>query len=229
MPAQTSIAASEIERVVSHLVERARSIQVIDQVSYDMAVACLRDVIEREAVIIEHHKPIKEAAHKAHREACNAEKRLLDPVQEAKIILRRSIADWETEQERIRREEERKAAAAAAREEEEMRLAMALEAGELGASEETIDLIAMTELPLPRPVVPPTFRRAAGISTRVTYRAEVVDIKAVCRAVADGKLSPEYVLPNQPALNRRAAAEKESLQIPGVRIVRDTGITTRRT
>jgi hypothetical protein len=215
--------------VVSHLVERARAIEVIDQVSYDMAVACLRDVIEREVVIIEHHKPIKEAAYKAHREACNAEKRLLDPVQEAKSILRRSIAGWEAEQERIRRDEERKAAAAAAREEEEMRLAMALEAGELGASEETIDLIAMTELPLPRPVVPPTFRRAAGISTRVTYRAEVLDIKAVCRAVADGKLSPEYVQPNQAALNRRAAAEKESLNIPGVRIVRDTGITTRRT
>jgi hypothetical protein len=73
-----------------------------------------------------------------------------------------------------------------------------------------------------------TFRPALGISNRVTYRAEVTDIRMLCRAVADGKVSPLLVEANQSALNKLASAERETLNIPGVRVIRDTGITTRR-
>jgi hypothetical protein len=217
-----------MEQKALALPDRAQHIEISDQVTYDVAVRFLGDVTALETAIVEHHKPIKDAAHKAHREACLAEKRLLDPVQQAKLIVRKSIAIWNDEQERIRREEERQAIEAAAKEEEKLRQEMAKQAEELGASKETVEEILITPIPIPRPVIAATFRPAAGISNRVTYRAEVTDIRALCRAVADGKVSPLLVEANQSALNKLASAEKQTLNIPGVRVIRDTGITTRR-
>ena len=89
--------------------ERAQAVEISDQVTYDLAVRLLGDVTALEIAIIEHHRPIKDATHKAHKEACAAEKRLLDPVQKAKLTFRRTIADWTEVQERLRREEERRA------------------------------------------------------------------------------------------------------------------------
>jgi hypothetical protein len=208
--------------------ERAQAVEISDQVTYDLAVRLLGNVTALETAIIEHHAPIKSSAYKTWKEACAAEKRLLDPVQQAKAIFRRSIAVWNEEQERIRREEERKAIEAAAKEEEKLRLEMAKQAEELGASKETVEEILITPIPIPRPVVAATFRPATGISNRINYRAEVTDIRALCRAVADGKVSPLLVEANLSALNKLASAEKETLNIPGVRVIRDTGIINRR-
>ena len=223
-----STQADKLEQVALTWPERAEALEITDQVTYDLGVHQLGVVTAFEKTIIDHHKPIKDTQYKAWKTACSQENKLLEPVQKAKQILRRAIAAWDEEQERLRLEEERLAVALALKEEEALRQAMAKQAAELGASEETVEEIKATPLPIPRPVVAPTFQRAAGISTRVTYRAEVVDIRALCRAVAEGKVSAEMVMPNQSALNKRASAEKETMNIPGVRIVRDTGIQDRR-
>ena len=52
---------------------------------------------------------------------------------------------------------------------------------------------------------------------REVWSAEVTDIKALCRAVADGKASTECVMANMPVLNRMASALKATMNIPGVR------------
>jgi hypothetical protein len=218
----------KLEQVALTWRERATALEITDQVTYDLGVRMLGDVTAHEKKIIDHHAPVKAATHNAWKEACAAEKKLLEPVQWAKQIIRRAIAMWDEKQEHLRREQEGLAIEAALRQEEELRQAMAKQAAELGASQETVEEIKTTPLPLPRPVVGPTFERARGISTRVTYRAEVVDLRALCRAIADGKVSSEMVMPNQSALNKRASAEKETMNIPGVRIVRDTGIQDRR-
>jgi hypothetical protein len=49
------------------------------------------------------------------------------------------------------------------------------------------------------------------------WGAEVRDIKALCRAIAEGKASPNLVTPNMPALNKLATALKETMNVPGVR------------
>jgi hypothetical protein len=47
----------------------------------------------------------------------------------------------------------------------------------------------------------------------------VVNIRDLCRAVVEGKASPECVMANMPVLNKMAVALKQTLNIPGVRAV----------
>lgn len=69
------------------------------------------------------------------------------------------------------------------------------------------------------PVVVPKSvpKMAGGPVYREVWAAEVVDIKALCMAVATGKASTECVSGNMVALNRMAVALKGTLNIPGVR------------
>jgi len=69
------------------------------------------------------------------------------------------------------------------------------------------------------PVVVPTEvpKREGGPVYREVWAAEVVDIKALCMAVATGKASTEYVTGNMVALNRMAVALKGTMNVPGVK------------
>ena len=59
--------------------------------------------------------------------------------------------------------------------------------------------------------------KVSGFSTAKIWSAEVKDIRLLCRAVADGKVSAEAVLPNMVFLNRIAKAHKaEDFGYPGV-------------
>ena len=60
--------------------------------------------------------------------------------------------------------------------------------------------------------------QASGVSYRTAYFAEVVDIKALCRAVVEGKVEASVIEPVMPLLNAKAKAlKKPSVEIcPGV-------------
>jgi DNA polymerase III alpha subunit (gram-positive type) len=69
------------------------------------------------------------------------------------------------------------------------------------------------------PVVVPktTPKMAGGPVYREVWAAEIIDIKALCLAVATGKASPECVMGNMPVLNKMAVALKKTMNIPGVK------------
>jgi hypothetical protein len=77
-------------------------------------------------------------------------------------------------------------------------------------------------------VAPPTkkvFERSAALSPKTKYKADVFDIRLLCRAIADGRVSPMYVEPAQAKLNSVANAERDTLNIPGVRAIPDTNLS----
>ena len=227
MATQLAVLPEETEREALTWPERARSITITNQQTYSIAATLLIDISALAKRIQDHHKPIKDAAYAAHKVAVAAEKRLLDPLDEARTILRRGIGAWEAEQERIRMELERKAQAEARKQEEEMRLALAVQAEELGADEVTTEEILSTPMVTVAPVVAPTFERVSGVSTSQRWHAEVTDIKALCRAVGEGKASVEFVQANLVALNALARAMKSTLNISGVRAVAETSVAAR--
>ena len=65
---------------------------------------------------------------------------------------------------------------------------------------------------------------AAGIGTKEKWSAQVTDIKLLCRAIAEGKVSTEFVLPNTAALNQMARAQKQTFAVPGCRAVREVSV-----
>jgi hypothetical protein len=224
----TELIDKDLEQQALTWPERARAIAIRDQRTYTLAGTLLVDISALEREIQQHHKPIKDAAFAAHKAAVAAEKRLLDPLQDAKGILKRGIGAWEEEQERIRQEAERKAQEAARKLEEEIRLQQAVAAEQAGADQATVEEIMETPIPIPVPIAPPTFDRVQGVSTSQRWRAEVFDIKLLCRAVTLKKLPVTYVKPNLTTLNTKTRAEKSTLKIPGVRAVPETTVAVRR-
>ena len=77
-------------------------------------------------------------------------------------------------------------------------------------------------------VAPPSkkvFEKSAALSPKTKYKAEVFDIRLLCRAIADGAVSPMYVEPAQAKLNSIANAERDTMNMPGVRAIPDTNLS----
>jgi len=204
----------ELEQQALTWPEKARSIKVVDQQTYNQAATVLIDIATLKKQIVEHHKPIKDSAFAAHKAAVAAEKRLLDPLEEASGIIKRGIGVFEQEQERIRLEAQRKAEEEASRLEEEARLKLAVQAEEMGATEETITEIVNTPIPLQRPVVAPSFQRTTGVSTsrKPVYKWRVIDEKKIPR---------EFLMIDPVKVNGIVRAMGSATNIAGIQVYED--------
>lgn len=198
---------------------KAKAITISDQTSYDKAAKLLIDIADLEKEITDHHSDPKKKTHAAWKAIVAAEKKLLEPLTEAKGIIKRGLGSWIQEQERIRQEQERKAQEEARRREEEARLALAVEAEKHGASEETKQEILSTALPMQVPVVPSTFQKAKGISGRKYYKWRVVNEKQIPR---------KYWMLDEKAINGVVRSMGQKADIAGIEIYEEAGITVRR-
>ena len=65
--------------------------------------------------------------------------------------------------------------------------------------------------------------KVAGISHSISYRAEVEDLDALVKAVAEGRAPKEAVVANVVYLNGLARAQKDAFSIPGVKVIASRG------
>src|SRR2546428_10648006 len=221
------IETTELERRALTWPEKAKQTMIEDQVTYDRASAMLLGIKDLRRDIDLHYDPLIAKAYAAHKTPPAAKKKIEAPLAEAETILKTGISRWHAEQERARQELERKAREESEHLAEEIRLEMAVQAEESGAPAEVVQEMLESSISLPAPVAAPTYQKADGISTQRRYRADVTDIKALCRAVADGEVSPECVVANMTVLNSMARSLKETLRIPGVRAVFDDIVSAR--
>lgn len=234
----------ELELRALALPVQARLVRITDQRSFDLAASKLRDTVTVRKAITEHHSPMKKAAAAAHKAICDAENRMLAPVAEAEAIYKAEIGAYEMAKKRemdrqieeARKEAERIQAEERARQIESARVEAqrqmdilaaeatsrkelkAIEAQRATVVEAAVDEAKAQPLPAVRYEVQPVIYKAGGVSTIASYEAEVVSIKDLCLAVAEGRISTECVLANMPVLNRLAKAMKTTFDIPGVRI-----------
>jgi hypothetical protein len=66
--------------------------------------------------------------------------------------------------------------------------------------------------------------RAPGTSTRVTWRAEITDLRALVEAVASERVPLRYLTADKKELSQAARREKQDLDVPGVDAVASTSI-----
>jgi hypothetical protein len=223
MPEVIAEQEQELAQQALTIVERAKAVVVRDEPSYHAACALLLDNIKpfrdkwkaywygSDAV----PGPIK-LAHRSYKSLLDKFNAADGPAELAEKTVKAATIKWEQDQEKIRQELQRKAQEQADREAEEERLRAAIVAEDAGASEEEVQ--AITEAPVMAVAAPvaPTFTRAAGMSKpRDNYKCVVKDIRKLCAAVAKGTVPATYVLPHQVALDARARADRETLNIPG--------------
>jgi hypothetical protein len=89
--------------------------------------------------------------------------------------------------------------------------------------EEKAEVVAMSPV-LVETIAP---AEAEGISYRTSYRAEVVDLGALCAAVLAGQAPAECILANEKFLGATARALKTAMNWPGVRVVAERTVSAR--
>ena len=210
---------TDMEKAALNWPARAAEIEIKDQVTYDRAAATLLEIKKVEKNIKLHHAPLKTTAHAAHQAAIAAEKKYLGPLTEAKGVIAKTIATWEDEQARLKRIADDVARLEAIRIEEEKKIEEAEEAENEGADyDKTSEIL---DKPVAATYTPPadTYQRKVGLGLRLTWHAEVTDIKALCRAVVDGTMPAGAVQANMVYLNAAARTDKGKMNIPGVKAV----------
>lgn len=229
MEASRVLLTPEAEEVTTRALtipEQANAVKIVDAGSYVKAGELWNNIRELRKKVKDSFDPIIKKAHEAHREALDRKAAVDAPLDAAERTVKKAMNAWDEEQERIRREEERRLQEEARKREEEARLQAAIEAEQAGAKEEAEQILAE---PVPvAPVIVPkaTPKVAGGPVFQTRWFASVTDIKALCRAVADGKASTEYVMGLEkdrltgivscPALNKMATALKGTMNVPGV-------------
>ena len=77
------------------------------------------------------------------------------------------------------------------------------------------------------PVVAPTRSRVAGLSARVLWDAELTDIVALCRHIAENPEMCDLVQLNAQTARQMAGAMKQNLNIPGIKAVSRESLASR--
>jgi len=203
-----------LERSVTAIELEAESIVIETDADYSTAAEFGRRVKQAAAEVTAFFRPIKEAAHRAHKTVCDREKTMLKPLTSAEAALKKTMGAYA-----LRKEQERKAAEAEARrraqEEAERKLAEAIAQEEAGNSEAAksamLDAQMADSMSQSMQVSAPA-PKAEGISTSKDWEVVSINAAQIPVTLAGMELRPV----DDKAVIRLIRASKGNIQIPGV-------------
>lgn len=200
------------------MTEEADRLVITSESTYRAASTFLLGVKALQKEVLDFFAPLKRSAQDVHRKLCAAEKEKVEPLVDVERKVKTRMLQYETEQRRIKQEQEAKLREEARKIEEEARIREATRLEAEGRQKEAVRLIEAPIFTPPVTVAPPT-PKVQGISVRETWACEVDDLRALCRAIAEGSAPTSYVTPSMTALNAIARAQKDGFNVPGCRAV----------
>lgn len=205
------------------MVEQARNMTISSHDDYEQAGKALVEIKTRMKQVKDYWKKPKADAAAAHKTICDREKEMLTPLTEAETIIKKAMVIYTAAVEKARREAE-EAARKRQQEETDRLLAMALKAEEEGDDHGVAVNMAMAqmidEMKPTQGIAKPS---AAGTSIRKTWKARVLDPKAV-PAYVNGIEIREIKMS---ALNDLAKMTNGTLEIPGVEFYQENTLAVR--
>jgi hypothetical protein len=205
------------------IIEVAKSTIIQKVEDYQFAQGLMADIKGRiktlEEIRMGQTRPIDEA-----------KKKIMDffrsPIQkleEAKAYLNLIMVNWADEQEKKRKEEEKRLQEEARKRAEEETLRQALEAEAAGETQEAEQIIS-EPIYIPPIKVVSEIPKSKESHIRETWSAEIFDIMALVKSIAEGKTDIQAIEPNNlikthAFLNTMATRYKQTLNIPGVRAI----------
>lgn len=244
---------AEMARSASAALSIAKEWTINDAEDYDMAADELKAIKSKAKALEDRRKEITKPLDASKKSVMDLFREPLELLAQAESVIKRAMLTWQQEQERIRRaeqarleaeakaERERLAKEAAAREAEARakaaeaeRLASAgdaIAAAELAESAQQAlfeaDVQRETAALVTAPVAKVAEAKAAGVSTRETWKAEVTDKAALIAHVAANPQFSGLLTVDQSALNALARSLKSSLTLPGVRVYAEQTLAAR--
>lgn len=207
-------AEEALKQETSLLEIQAEGTLITNDEEYQSAAEFGRAIKAKANEITAFFKPMKDAAHKAHKEVCEREKKMLEPLAKAEKLVKQAMGAYVTEQERKRKEAEEAARRAAAAE-AERKLADAISLEEQGREDEAAAAIEEAEVidtvgsSLTISAAPP---KVKGVTAKRDYEIVGVDGAKVPINFAGIELRPV----DTAAVMRLIRASKGSIQIPGI-------------
>jgi hypothetical protein len=215
----------QIQRELPTLAERARAMaQITDQPSFEKAGRFLVQIKDFRKKVEKAFGPVAKKAHETWKEAVALRKKVDDPLDGAEQEIKRAMGVYYAEQEHIRKEDEAWIQAEMTKREEDARLGQAAElekAGEGAAAQAVLDA-PVVAMPITLPKA-----QADGISMKINWRVKVTNLRALVKAVAEGRADLGLIQANMMALNGMARALKGTMTIPGVRAVSEMSVAAR--
>jgi hypothetical protein len=188
-----------------------------------VAAQYLRDeVAPRIRAVKAFFKPMKESAAKAHAAICTQEHRVLDKIVNIGDLVKKRLNDYDNAKREAAEQLARAAREEAQRQAAEQRLTEVQKKLDEGDDEAAERLLQANVVPkIAVPVVAPTAPAVKGITRQSRWVGEVVDPVAFVRWIASGtdeevRHRLHFVEISQAELNRLAAAQRGTMQVPGV-------------
>lgn len=209
------------------LSEQLLACKITDQLSLNHASKHIQLAVEWLKAVDRIMDPVREATHRAWKSAIAAQDEFKAPVERPlkmlKALAAKYLADVEAEKQRKQREadeEQRRKNEADAR-------SMAADLKRMGASKEEIADVRQEIKATPAAVVQAEAAAPSGMSSRMLYSAEIVDMKAfLTHLVSDQYLltlfgySASFKKSIESELRSEATNRKDKYDIPGTRLVK---------
>lgn len=205
----------------------AESITIDSATMYEAAAEEVRAVKVKIKELEARRKEITGPLDAAKKSVMDLFRQPIEMLEKAGKILGTALVNYDNEQARIKRERQALLDAEARKERERLaeEAAALAEAGRTEEAAAKLDTAAV----ISAPTVEAVAEKPSGISYTERWHAEVTDIVALCRFVAENPDQRELVTANTVALNGMARALKGSMRIPGVKPVSERTTTVRTT
>ena len=220
-------AMQKVETASTTLTARVLTLEVTNNADYEIAGTLLKAIKGARKQVKEAFGPVVKKAHEAWKAAKALENSVDGPLVAAENTIKPKIAAYATKIEREAQAAQRAADEEARQAAETERIAQAAAYEKAGEAEAATAVLAAPIVPVSALAQKAPAAPVAGVHTRDKYSAEVYDVKALCKAVADGTAALSLVKPNQMALDQMARALKGNLTIPGVRVHAEKVVSSR--
>lgn len=193
---------------------------IASQEQADRAAGLLTEIVGIRKAVKEEFEPMLKAAREALESVRETYKRYDEPLGKAESDLRRLLSGW-AEEKRRREEEAARRAAEEARARIEERVEAMLEEVEDAELAKAICEQAEAEIrsiEIIPAVKPKVTENSKGVTVRETWRAEVVDMRALCASIASGRAPVSLVSLRQAEADKLASLYREELagKVPGL-------------
>lgn len=219
------VATEAIKKESSDALTIAQNLKVVTNDDYLMSATLLQGVKVLQKRVADTFDKHIANAFKAHKDLVADKNSNLLPLTQAEALIKRAVLGYQVQQETVRRAAEA-AAQEESRKEREKLEARAVRAAASGKVEKA-EALQVAAASVVTPMIATTTPRIAGLSTRVTYKATLVDKLELVKACAAGIVPLNALDVNMPFLNNQARQMKETLAYPGVKVEQETGLASR--
>jgi hypothetical protein len=197
---------SEIDSKTSLVVTAAEALEISNPQEYVEASGFLQDIKGLQNEIDDtFDTPIK-LAHEAHKSIIGARNKHRVPLEQAEMLVKKKVGEYQRLEEKARKEQERKLLAETLKREEEARKEAAKELEQKGKPEEAKQVLETPVIP-PPVVLQPQTPKIKGITTRETWKFRITNSDLIPK---------EYMTPDVTKIRGVVRAMKGQTNIPGI-------------